>query len=132
VAPPDARREREEGLDRDAFLFGIPENYGSKVMRHSTATLLPNLGVPADQISTALGHDILGPLTRHYVTLQNGYLRDLRAGLEDLTTIIAKKARMPIRASSAQVGEDGRRRPVVQATKNPRFPGGFNGGRGKD
>ena len=94
-------------------IFGIPGGYGTKLLRSSVSSLLRQRRVDKDELAVAMGHEPIDSTTAIYAKLDPldpEYLATVRQALEDLTAEIAKKAGMPIRANSTQVGADGRRR----------------------
>lgn len=90
--------------------FNIPVGYGSKLMRHSMATLVAQRGVPPTEISLAMGHVVLPPSTRRYVIFNPTYLSHTRQAIDDIIADLTQKATMPLHAKDTQVGPDGRRR----------------------
>ena len=96
-------------------IFGIPASYGPKLLRSSVSSILRQRRVDKDELAVAMGHEPIDSTTAIYAKLDPLdplYLGTVRQALEDLTAELAKKANLPIRAESTQVGHDGKRRPV--------------------
>jgi len=70
---------------RERFSW-LPSGWGPKFMRHSTATLLGNAGVPFQQIKMMMGHETLDGSTKLYVILNPRYLGEARLALEELAS----------------------------------------------
>jgi hypothetical protein len=71
--------------------LGIPFGWGPKLLRHSMATILANMGVNMIELEIALGHHPLKKTTDRYVIFSPDYLKTVLAGIEDVVRELHRK-----------------------------------------
>lgn len=72
--------------------LGLPKVVIPKTVRHTIATELRSMGVPAEQISGLLGHQAMSRITEVYAKYDPAYLREAKAALTTIYERVAEHA----------------------------------------
>lgn len=70
----------------------IPDGWGSKLIRHSMATILANRKVNLVELEMALGHRVLGKTSSRYAIFDPDYLATIREGIDDVLGDLSKRS----------------------------------------